>query len=287
MKLLVTHYAPDLDAITSVWCLKRFDAENFSDAKVTFVNPGEKIDPRVAADLGFSFEDVVHTDTGLGDFDHHQADRGLKRICATSLVYDYVCALHPEYGEDKALAYLSEYATQIDHFEEIFWEKPDDLRYQFLLQNLIDGVRLVGIYDDEAMVHFGMTCLDGAYAALREQVHAQEDIDAKGRLFETKWGRCLAIESGNDETIKLAQKQGYVVVVRKDPNRGNLRIKAVPKKGIDLTPAYEKILAKDSVGTWYLHPAKTMLLNGSSKSRDHKASPLSLNEVIDILKSLH
>lgn len=284
MKLIVTHFSPDLDAISSVWVLKRFDERNYADAKLAFVNPGETIDLRSAADLGFSSEEITHTDTGLGIFDHHQSERGMKRICATSLVYDYICDIHPEYKQDKALAYISEYVTAIDHFEENSWDNADDFKHQFLIQNIIDGVKMVGLHDDDAIVHFGMTCLDGVYAALKEQIGAQEAIDEKGKMFETKWGRGLAIESANDETIKLAQKQGYALVIRKDPGRGNVRIKAIPGKGIDLTDIAEEIKRKDVVGSWYFHPAKTMLLNGSSKSNNQKPSPLSLDEVVSIVK---
>ena len=128
MKLLVTHRSPDLDAISSVWCFTRFQASEFSDAKHAFVNAGESIDLRTAEDLGFSPEDVVHVDTGLGDFDHHQPERGMKRICATSLVYDYVSHLHPELQGDAALQFLVEYITAIDHFEECFWDNATDLK---------------------------------------------------------------------------------------------------------------------------------------------------------------
>lgn len=286
MKLLVTHFAPDLDAISSVWMLKRFDERTYADAKLAFVNPGETIDLRTAADLGFSPEDVVHTDTGLGVFDHHQPERGMKRICATSLVYDYICSLHPDYKHDEALAYLSEYVTAIDHFEECEWENADDLKFQFLLQNIIEGVRLVGLHDDESMCQFVFTCLDGVYAALKEQLGAKSAIAEKARLFETKWGKAMAIESANDETIKLGQKQGFVLVVRKDPGKGNIRIKAVPHKNIDLTEVASAIKFKDPVGSWYFHPAKTMLLNGSSKSNRQVPSRMSLDEVVGIIKTV-
>lgn len=284
MKLLVTHFAPDLDAIGSLWMFKRFDEREYADAKLAFVNPGETFDLRAAADMGFSPEDITHADTGLGTFDHHQPERGMKRICATSLVFDYICDIHPEFGSDKALAYISEYITAIDHFEENAWDGPDDFKFQFLLQNIIEGLRLVGLHDDEAMCHFGFTCLDGVYAALKEQVGAQEAIDDKGNTFDTKWGRALAIESANDETIKLGQKQGFVLVVRKDPGKGNIRIKAVPNKGIDLTKVAAAIKRADLTGTWYFHPAKTMLLNGSSKSNNQVPSQLSLDEVVKIIK---
>jgi len=285
MKLLVTHRSPDLDAISSVWCFTRFHPHDFSDAKHAFVNAGETIDLRAAEDLGFAPEDVVHVDTGLGDFDHHQPERGMQRICATSLVYDYVSHLHPELQDDKALTFLVDYITAIDHFEECFWDDAANLKNNLLIQNLIDGLQRFGVQDDEALMHFGFQCLDAAHASLTAQIQAKEEL-RKGIEFETKWGKGLAIETSVDEVLKLAQKSGYVIAIRKDPKRGDIRIKAVPGKDIDLTPVYRKVTAKDIIGRWYFHPGKTMLLNGSSKEMNRKPSPLTLQEIIDIFQSV-
>lgn len=284
MKLLVTHRSPDLDAIGSLWILKRFDAQHYADAKLAFVNAGDTMDLRAAADMGFSQENITHVDTGLGEFDHHQPERGLLRICATSLVYDYVCALHPDLKEDKALAYLVEYVTAVDHFEEHSWPDSNNLRYQLLLHNLIDGADAV-TQDDEATVLFGFTCLDAGYSVLSAQIEAEEEIEEKGFQFKTPWGKGLAIESSNDEVIKVAQKSGYMVAVRKDPEVGNIRIKAVPRKGIDLTDIANKVKEKDGEGYWYFHPGKTMLLNGSSKDPNRKPSSLTLKDIIAIFES--
>ncbi len=287
MKLLVTHRGPDLDAIASLWVLKRFHTQVYGDAKLYFVNAGDSIDLRTAADMGFAIEDVTHVDTGLGEFDHHQEDRGKKRICATSLVIDYVVSIHPELGKDKALQYLSEFVTAIDHFEEQQWPNAADLKNQFMIHSLIEGIRRSGqAPDDEATAHFGFLCLDAAYAGILEQIQAQEDLDTKKQEFSTPWGTGVGIESANDEVVKLAQKSGYVVAVRKDPNKGDIRIKAVPGRGIDLTPIEKKVKQMDSVGRWYFHPGKTMLLNGSSKDSSRLPSPLTLQQIMTLFEQL-
>lgn len=279
MKLLVTHRSPDLDAIGAVWMCTRFLAREYSDAKHAFVNAGETIDLRTAADMGFSSEDITHVDTGLGDFDHHQKDRGMLRVCATSLVYDYVIHVHPEYANDSALAYLSDYVNAIDHFEENAWEDADSLRNCFLIQNLIDGLQRTGVQDDEALLHFGFECLDAAYSSLGAQVQAAKEIE-KGIEFDTPWGRGIAMQTAVDEVLKLAAKKGFALSIRKDPHKGDIRIKATPGKNTDLTALYEKIVAKDSVGHWYFHPGKTMILNGSSKDANKKPSPLTIQDII-------
>jgi hypothetical protein len=286
MKLLVTHRSPDLDAIGAVWMFTRFHAVEFADSKHAFVNAGDSIDLRTAEDLGFSPEDVIHVDTGLGDFDHHQSERGMKRMCATSLVFDYVSHLHPELAQDKALLFLVDYVNAIDHFEEVHWEDAGNLRGCFLIQNLIDGLSRVGVQDDESLVHFGFQCLDAAYASLSAEIKAKDEIEKKGVIFETKWGKAVAIPTAVDEVLKLAQKSGFIIALRKDPNKGDVRIKAIPGRDIDLTPVYEKIVSKDSEGYWYFHPGKTMVLNGSTKDSTRRPSSLKLEEVIEILKSI-
>jgi len=120
-KLIVTHHSPDLDAIGSVWLLHRFDFQHYADAQTAFVDPGSTLNPSEAERLGFQMHQVIHVDTGLGEFDHHQPERGHDHICATSLVFDYAARLHPELKNDQALNFLVEYITETDHFEELYW----------------------------------------------------------------------------------------------------------------------------------------------------------------------
>ena len=87
--LIVTHHAPDLDAVASVWLLKRFDTHKFKDAPVAFVNPGDTISKDELKKFD-NISEVVHVDTGLGEFDHHQPDRAKMNICAASLVMEYL-----------------------------------------------------------------------------------------------------------------------------------------------------------------------------------------------------
>lgn len=286
MRLLVTHHSPDLDAIASVWMLKTFDNQHYADAKVGFVDPGSTITDDQIADMGFSrldFENVVHTDTGLGEFDHHQKDRGLLHISATSLTYDHCCQVHPELRDDKALKELVRIVTDLDHFAECFWPEANDSRYAFMLHEILEGLQRAGLHTDETQLDFGMKCLAGVYKKLEEIEKAKEAL-AKGIEFQTKWGKSIGIETNNDTVIKYAQKSGYKVVIKKDPDEFHARIKGVPIDGLDLTPLADAIMAKDAVGTWYFHPAKTMLLNGSDKWSNKVATPLTLQELINLAK---
>lgn len=284
-RLIVTHHAPDCDAIGSTWMLKRFDAQHYATAQVAFVDPGTTIDPSEAERLGFQMHEVTHVDTGLGEFDHHQADRGLQRICATSLVYDYVCRMHPELKSDAALQELVKYVTDDDHFGEVDWPEPEHPRYSFMLSSMLHGFESVDPHNDESQMHFGFTCFDCAYASLRENLQAREVVAEAGQPFEIGNLKCLAVETKNDSVMKFAQKSGFMLVIRKDPTSGEVRVKARPDAPVDLRPLADAIAKLDNVGTWYYHPSGKMLLNGSRKHRHQRPTKLSLQEVVAAAKT--
>jgi len=91
----------------------------------------------------------------------------------------------------------------------------------------------------------------------------------------------------NDDTIKVAQKQGYLLVVRKDPKLGHVRIKARPDAPFNLDELMKKILTTDRKGTWFYHGSGKMLLNGSIKHRNQTASSLSLSGIIHLVQKLY
>ncbi|MBP7740690.1 hypothetical protein KA089_00725 [Candidatus Woesebacteria bacterium] len=284
-QLIVAHHAPDLDAIGAVWILKRFDAEKYQDAKIAFVNPGETISMDEAAELGFELHNTTHVDTGYGRFDHHQPEEGSKRLSASMLVHDYIVAKDPNMENDEALNIISEFITQIDHFEEIYWPDAESDKYNFMIHELIRGIEFCDPHNDESQMRFGLTCLDSAYAVLTQQLKAKEVIAQKGREFTlSNKEKCLALETRNDDTIKMAQKQGYELVIRKDPKLGNIRIKVRPDSNLNLKPLYHAIKEADKRGTWFYHPSGKMLLNGSKKHHDQQPSKLKIDDVIKLAK---
>lgn len=286
-RLIVTHHAPDLDAISSVWLLKTFDSQHFADAKVTYVNPGDHLSETAIQELGFSPMDVTHVDTGLGEFDHHQPERARQNICAATLVHDHLLKIHPELQDDEALRTLVDQINDIDHFGEIDWPDASHPRYEMMIHQVIRGLEFVHLNDDDAQLNFGFTCLDGTYSSLKQYVRAQEIIDNEGTFFDIGEGKVFAVETRNDDTMKLAQKQGAVLVIRKDPEQGHIRIKARPDSNIELKPLHERVLELDSKGTWYYHPSGKMLINGSRKHTSQVASPLTLQQIIDLVKELY
>jgi len=287
-QLIVTHHAPDLDAIASTWLLKRFDNQQYADAKISFVNPGSTISLDKAQELGFELHNVTHVDTGLGRFDHHQPERGQQRVTATSLVYDHLVNQEPRLEDNEALSILTEFVTQIDHFEEIYWPEAESYRYTFMIHDLIKGVEFCDPHDDDSQMRFGMQCLDYAYASLKQQVKAREIITQKGEEFEFEYKdktiKALALLTRNDDTLKIAQKQGYELVVRKDPKKGHIRIKVRPDSTVTLENLHKVIIKKDPHATWFYHQSGKMLINGSRKHLNQEPSSLTLDEVVTTIK---
>ncbi len=283
MPLIVTHNAPDLDAITSVWLLTRFDSQHYGGSRVTFVNAGETISLEAAAHLGYNLDQVTHVDTGGGDFDHHDASRSGKEFCAAKLVFDYLVKIHPEIGQNLALIEIVKHTLDIDHFGEVFWPASDHPRYQFMLHEIIAGIDRTETNDDNYQVELGARLLDFVYAGMKSYLLARAEL-TNGITFPLKNGTAFAILSGNEEVLSAAQKSGHLLAIKKDDKLGNIRLKARPDANFNLDQVYQAIKLKDSVGTWYYHPSGKMLLNGSRKNINQKPSPLSLEEIIKIVK---
>jgi len=273
MKTIVTHIGPDLDAIVSIWLVKKFYPE-WLEADIAFVPAGQTYKGLPPDDN----PDVMHVDTGYGKYDHHKEE---KNTCAASLVYDDI---KKEFGAETALERLVALVNDVDHFREAFFPDPTNDFWDLGLPALIDGWRLIYADNPIRIVTVGMECIDGVYKMFQNKVWAEKDIKEKAIPFDTRWGKGFGIETTNDEVVHLGQKMGYVVVLRKDPRKGYLRVKALPKDEIDLTPVFEALKAKDPGATWYLHQSKHMILNGSTKNPDMKPTTLSLHDIIELVK---
>lgn len=306
MKLIVTHNAPDLDAVASSWLIKRF-LPGWDDAEIATVPAGERIKTEHANDDVIEHLDgteVIHVDTGMGPLDHHQVQDD--NTCAAQRAYEYVVdrtdSLKNNPHKKEALRRLVDYVVDDDHFQEVFYPDPAADIYQFSLVALISGIKVQFPKDDQTCLRLGFDMLDAALHGFENKIWAEEEIEKKGIQFNTKWGHGIAVETSNDEVLKVAQLMGYVIAVRKDPKIGSVRIKVRPRKRskslqtrpesklesveIDLTSVYEKLKKMDPDASWYLHVSNRMLLNGSSKNPNMRGSKLTLSEVVEVLQNL-
>ncbi|MBI2465401.1 hypothetical protein HYV64_04630 [Candidatus Shapirobacteria bacterium] len=288
MKIVVTHNSPDWDAITSVWLIKRF-LPGWDQAEVRFVPAGSKLE-RIGNDK------VLHVDTGLGPLDHHQTND--KNVCGASLTFNFVKqanssqfivhSSHPEREKhrEEALSRIVRVVVDIDHFGEVFWDNPTADYHEFSLLGVLEGLKLAKPDEDMYYIDVGMTLLDALLHSFENRIWAEKEIAERGIKFKTKWGKGIGFETINDTVLALAQKMRYVVVVRKDPRKGYIRIKARPLEDIDLTLVYEKLKKMDPLATWFLHVSKKMLLNGTVKNPTMRPTRLSLDEIIKVLEQI-
>lgn len=296
MFTIVTHHAPDLDAITAAWLIKRF-LPNWQDADVVFVPAGKTLNNEIPD----SDPKILHVDTGFGMLDHHQTD---EKTCAGKKTYKYlteklnksnpksinpkkspgVLANPPPRWEDEALERMCEVVNFYDHFGEATQPDAQADYHVFEAISILDGLKSAYPDDDWRVLEFGLIMLDAIYKSMKEKVWAEEIIEAEGKQFNTIWGKGIGFETINDGVLKQAQKRGFPVVVRKDPKKGYVRIKGSPNTAVDFTQAYYSLQKKDPAATWFLHSSKKILLNGTTKNPDMKPTKLSLNEIIEVLK---
>lgn len=301
MKIVVTHNSPDMDAITSVWLIRRF-LQRWENAVVQFVPAGERLDgsldssrplndssdssqartsslarenssnedtkeklfkrsfrggtrpanylkssshakaPRATDTIEIIGEDeVIHVDTGLGPLDHHQT--ASDKVCGASLTFDFVKRVRSSgfgvQGSEnnklkdrmEAVGRMVKVVVDIDHFKEVFWEDPLADYHDFSLVSILDGLKLKKPNQDNYYVDFISNCLDAVLHEFENRIWAEEEIAKDGLKFKTRFGLGIGFETINDSVIKLAQKMGYSIVVRKDPRKGYVRIKARPMRG--------------------------------------------------------
>ncbi len=329
MKIIITHTSPDMDAITSVWLIKKF-LPNWNDASVKFVPAGERLGRGPAASFppvsarsiseessagelravgspssGVTPQDaieeigedeVIHVDTGLGPLDHHQT--ASDQVCGASLAWDYVKANNSEFKVEndriksriEAISRMVKVVVDIDHFKEVFRKDPLADYHEFDLAGILEGLKLQLPNQDDYYCEFAIKCLDAVLHTFENRIWAEREIAKNGHEFETRFGKGIGFKSINDSVIKLSQKMGYAIVVRKDPRKGYVRVKARPSQikndNIDLTLVYEKLKKMDPDATWYLHISKKMLLNGSVKNPKMRPTKLTLDEIIKVLEKI-
>jgi len=277
MKTIVTHLSPDLDAIASVWLIKKY-LTGWGNAQIKLVPSGTTLDNQ----LPDSNKNVIHVDTGLGKFDHHQIN---EYVSATKLVYKYLLKEDLiDFKDIKPIEKIVEYVNSTDHFAEVFYFEPDSDRYDFMIRQLVDGLKVIN-REETKLIEIIFQLLDAVLVVFKNKVNAEEEIK-NGFVFRSYLGKSLAIETKNEETVKLALKKGFSLVVRRHPEAGFTRIKTLPDKKLNLKPVYEKILKIDKKGSWFFHISGHMLLNGSSGNPKLIPTSLSLNKIIEIVKSI-
>lgn len=277
-KLIVTHINPDQDALASVWLIRRYyPGFQGDDVEYAFVPAGETYQ-KLAVDVD---PDIVHVDTGLGQFDHHQIT---EKICAFKRIYDYLTkrSLVPVYDE-VPLGRMGKVVNDYDNFLNVYYPDVTADYQEFTLDQITSGLIHTELHDKEK-VAIVLPIFDAILQTIKNKIKAEKNIK-EGFVFQTKaFGKAIVMENSNNESMKFAQKSGFQLVARKDQKQGNIRIVCLPKDEFDLTPIYTIIKAEDTVGTWFFHQSKHMLINGSNVNPTMKPSPITTARLIEILQ---
>lgn len=278
MKTIVSHFSPDIDSIGATWLIKKF-LPGWSDAEIKFVPAGSALDNKpVDTD-----PNIIHVDTGMGRFDHHQTD---KHTSASQLVFEFLKDKnHLNNHQITALSRLIHQITIFDHFGEAFFPEPYSDHYEFSIHKIIEGGLKSVLKEDLKLMETVFPMLDALLSIFVKKTNAEEELK-KGFVFHSFWGKSIVLETKNEETTKLALKLGYTFIAKKDPEKGNIRIKTLPGTKYNLKSLYTEILKFDKKATWFLHSSGNMLLNSSSKNPNFTPSKLSLNRLIEIIKSI-
>ncbi len=275
MKTIVTHHSPDLDGIPGIWLLKKFHPD-YADAKVEFVPAGSTLN-NMPPDEN---PDILHVDTGMGKFDHHQSN---DYTCGAQLVYEWLIKERFVEADDEALKRFIAVLTALDHGKDNEWPDASSDVYDFGLWSILNGWKMLYPEQEQDYVIWVSHALDGVYRLLQSKVESEQEFE-KGTDFETRWGKGRAIVTHNDGVLETGIRRGYALVIRKDPKRDYVRVTGDSRKGVDLTKAYEACIKEDPLATWFLHASKVLLRNGSTRSPKMQPTKLSIEQMIKILK---
>lgn len=256
---LVTHLAPDLDALLGMWILIRFGGH--SNYELAFVPVGKRLEGK---------GDAIHVDTGLAQFDHHQTSAN---TCAAQLVYETV--FHDR--DEPAVAELVEFALLTD-----WYRKPEETNGPFTINSVIDGLNQLYPNDPECVAERAFEMLDAVYRSLTSRLKAEREY-ADGFTFTSVFGQAFAISSGMPHIRSLAHLKGAKVVVFVDPLTGFRGYKARSQDGVDFSSVFERIRRLEPEADWFLHSSKELLLCGSPKAPDRRLSKLSLQQLVELV----
>jgi len=158
VKKIVTHINPDLDAVASVWLIKKF-LPGWEEAIIDFCEPQATIDNQPVD----SDPEILHLDVGMGKLDHHGTGEYLS---AARLCLDFIKKERKGRPlgrlDEKALEKMVAVVTEIDNARDLNWPEVAEDRSDFYLHNLIAGIRGLAGSDEKAM-SFGLEGMEAIF----------------------------------------------------------------------------------------------------------------------------
>ena len=258
--MIVTHINPDLDCILATWFLKKFGG--MKESPVEFIKFENSIPNHLK---GATFVDI-----GKGELDHHHRD---DFVSAAILVLE---KLH--LTDNNILYSLADIARKIDH--GLFDDQSQGL---LNLVNIISGLNKKYPKNPNKVMEICFECLDSIYLQEQEKIHFEEEL-RKATIFNTIWGKGIAVVTKNRSIRFYCHMKGYVVFVYVDPIKKYRGFVALGGKGVDFSSIFKKLKEKEPQAEWYLHFTKDLLICGSDKAANRYLSKLTLQEMVQLIE---
>ncbi len=235
------------------------------EAELHFVPAGTTLDQRPAD----SDPQIVHVDTGGGCFDHHQYEDS--SLCAAELVRRVIAP------DDAALSRMVNHVTRLDNATS------RSTNVFFNINDLIAGYNQLFPHHPHHVAQAMLANFDAWYEHEARQLRLERAF-ANRLEFSTRWGLGIAMESDDGASSRLAYGEGAILYVYRD-GRGYMGIAARSRSNVDLQPIYVDLKRVDPVADWYLHPNHRMLLCGTTKAPPRNLSRLSLEELVEVIRT--
>lgn len=285
-KTIITHTAPDFDAIAYVWQMKKY-APGFEDAKVFFMSPNALDQP--ALDAADSVGDMAgQYDPLRWRFDHHQFQGATStETCTARMVWLQLIG----FGQD--LEYLKPLIDEI--------HQGDLARTPAVgIHSLMRGWKIVAADEfnfklsDYGIYSYGQAILSGIAADLKKKASDKLELD-QVVIWKSDDGLIWAIKGGSVGTSFAAYDEGARVIIFEgkpitladdtitypvgasrapewqDPDLGELVSQIIDGSG-DEPLRYE-------LGRWYRHNAGFYAGRGGQKAADERPLHIGLKDL--------
>ena len=277
--MIITHTAPDMDAIASCWLLQRFGG--LATHEVVFVNTGNP-DPALL-DLADAVVDTGKIyDPATNRFDHHQ-DAKLKS--ATYLVAD---TLRTRGGHDKALGEIWPLIVLIDEGDRGIWSSGSSQSRVHGLHAIFSGGLPSGM-SDLGMLAWGYQLLDSLFTTYQRRAEGRAAL-AGHLVYESDDGYLFAIKDAPRSATSAAFERGARLVVFVDttsnaigiqrssewatPHVGELIERLAEHLAVWAEAPYEEgqfepkaaLALHTELVTWFKHPAGFFAGRGTAKA---------------------
>jgi len=291
IKTIVTHEYPDLDAIMSIWLLRRYGNDLFpgvATAKLEFL-PAQRFYGK-----GDEITDTIVVDIEGGHFDHHGPEKSTK--CSAMLIAEYLSL-----GKKTSLAKMIRYVNLVDTTGKASSTIPDPLLLLFSIGEMIKGWHSLNGSDFVRTVNLVCQCLDAINETERLWLSAKSDSE-NAIVVQGGSIKVIGLSSDSTSAMKVGRSLYADVVVVKDSN-GHVGITAtsgIKWKEPDLTPTIRMLrLVESSLSSnhysidqlsevgdllgWFFHSSRVIISCGGPKARNRQPTLMTLSEICSLV----